>query len=279
MKCTPHNGTAMWPALLVLVLLVAAAPAAVHAAPRVVVSAAAPGFAAAARSVDKGGELTISNYAMEGAPPATFQLRRFEVWAPGAEVVVHHGGIAQAQAAPDTRFFKGAVEGQPGSSVMLSLHPDGGVAGMAWAGNGTWALGRAGAGAAGGPAAAAVGPGPGPLTSRKARPGEGPKEPFQCHTQAHQHMGKPLPVPATLTTGGARAQAIKVQQAGRPWARTPAPPAGCQHPSSRTDQACLSMAHHCMRRDRGCVTRPRWPAWRSRQTTRFSKTWAATRRS
>ncbi|PRW61007.1 Reprolysin (M12B) family zinc metalloprotease [Chlorella sorokiniana] len=125
---------ARWlPALLgCLALLLALAPA-VQAAPRIGVAASAGRtFAAAARSVDAGGSLTVTGLRLEGqAADATLELQRLEAWDPAAKIVVHSGSVATiTEGPPDTRYFQGSLAGAPGSTALLSVDAAGGVSGM-----------------------------------------------------------------------------------------------------------------------------------------------------
>ena len=128
-----------------LALQLLAAPSAVRAVPRVTVAAdfAGADLAAAARDVASGGRLTISGLALEGeAQPATLELQRRDVWAPGSKVVVHTAsGEAQELAPPASHFFHGVIAGQPHSTVALSVQEDGSMTGIASAGESSYVLG------------------------------------------------------------------------------------------------------------------------------------------
>ena len=72
-------------ALLLALLALAAAPSPAHAAAAAAASASAASFAATARTVDVGGQLTVTGYRLQGdAAESTLQLQRREIWAPGA---------------------------------------------------------------------------------------------------------------------------------------------------------------------------------------------------
>jgi hypothetical protein len=165
-----------------LALLLALVPVTL-AAPRVGIAASAGRtFAAAARSVDAGGRLTVTGYRLEGqTTDSTLELQRLEVWDPTAQIVVQPGGGARpvVQGPPDTRYFKGSLAGAPGSAVVLSVDASGGVSGIATNGKDRWALSRP----ALSPVAAAAGVAPAGLSSRKAtRAGSGTasRRPFHC---------------------------------------------------------------------------------------------------
>ena len=167
-----------------LALAAFVAPAA--AAPAVTAAAAAhaAAFAAAARAVDAGGQLQVSGLRLDGeGADSALQLRRFEVWAPGAVVWV--------QAAPDAppmqmrppagaRYFRGSIAGSPGSAAVLAVLPDGSVDGFVLRnGSSSWSLGRPaappGASAAATAAAAAA-----PLATQRADASLAARRPFRC---------------------------------------------------------------------------------------------------
>lgn len=129
-------------AVAALALLAAVAPAA--AVPHATVQAgSAADFAAAAHSLDSGGRLTVIGYRLEGEEgAATLQLKHHQVWAPGAKVVVHTAEGTTEAPPPAARIFRGTIEGQTGSSVLLSVQEDGRMTGMAMRGDASWALGH-----------------------------------------------------------------------------------------------------------------------------------------
>lgn len=55
-----------------------------------------------------------------GAREVTLDLTSFSVLAPGARIVVHDGAGEQEVPAPRTAYFRGRVEGEPGSVVFLA---------------------------------------------------------------------------------------------------------------------------------------------------------------
>lgn len=66
-----------------------------------------------------------------GESVETLNLERFEVWAPDAEIVVEgEGGVRQRLPRPKTQFFRGSVEGDPESTVFLSVEEDSSMQGM-----------------------------------------------------------------------------------------------------------------------------------------------------
>ena len=65
-----------------------------------------------------------------GRTTANLQLQRFEVWAPGAEIVLDHGdGRRERIAPPPVHYFRGTVEGDPESMVFIALRSDGALEG------------------------------------------------------------------------------------------------------------------------------------------------------
>ena len=61
----------------------------------------------------------------------TLDLERFDVWAPGAEVVVDHGGGRRERVAPPPiHYFRGSVRGDEESIAVIAVRSDGAVDGM-----------------------------------------------------------------------------------------------------------------------------------------------------
>ncbi|HEX8408034.1 MAG TPA: M12 family metallo-peptidase [Thermoanaerobaculia bacterium] len=66
-----------------------------------------------------------------GDTVATLELERFEVWAPGAEIVIEHGnGRREKVAPPPVQYFRGTVGDDPESMVFVAVRTDGAVEGM-----------------------------------------------------------------------------------------------------------------------------------------------------
>ena len=58
---------------------------------------------------------------------AEFLLERFEVFAPDAEITIHgDGGRTEVTPAPANAYFRGGIDGEPGSRVFLAVLADGG---------------------------------------------------------------------------------------------------------------------------------------------------------
>lgn len=147
-------------AILLAGCLIGAGP--LHAAARVSVSANDQAFEATAKSVARGGKLTVDGLLLEGdAATSTLDLERFEVWLPNAVVMVDGTRVP----APKTVYFRGSVAGYPGSSALVSVRERGGTMGMVFRADGAWAVGK--------------GKGQGVLRSQKARL-EQLNKPFEC---------------------------------------------------------------------------------------------------
>lgn len=144
------------------------------------VAASSPALVAAARAVGPGHGLRVTGHNFAGdKKPSTLVLQRFDIFRPGAVIEIRGlpGSRPRRQAPPDTRFFRGHVQGEPSSSVMLSVRPNGAISGLAFRGHAAWALGNP-ASVTTGVAAAAV-PGGG-LQSRRVQPQAQGKKSFKC---------------------------------------------------------------------------------------------------
>lgn len=87
------------------------------------------------------------------------------------------------RAPPATAYFKGTIEGSPGSAVLLAIRADRAMHGTAFQGTKTWALGVSAAAMLSAPQAAAIGGGAAAraLTSRLVGPTEtSGKGAFSC---------------------------------------------------------------------------------------------------
>ncbi|HEX6087796.1 MAG TPA: M12 family metallo-peptidase [Thermoanaerobaculia bacterium] len=66
-----------------------------------------------------------------GESTGTLELERFDVWAPGAELVVQNGdGSTSRVQPPAMNYFRGTVGGDPSTMVFVSSTPEGAVDGM-----------------------------------------------------------------------------------------------------------------------------------------------------
>lgn len=79
----------------------------------------------------------------EGSSSAAFALalERFEVFAPGARIVVHGSAGEERLLPPANVYLRGSVEGEAGSRVVLSVLDSGEIRGLANALGRTWVLG------------------------------------------------------------------------------------------------------------------------------------------
>jgi hypothetical protein len=132
-------------ALLALCLVPAAASPAVAAIPS---SAKTPDLDLSFAS----GDLAVAAMLPEGAtlrlrgvplgPDRDLELRRIQVFAPDARLVVRSAGSERRLPVPAHAYFSGGVSGEPGSRVALSVLTSGEVRGVVAAGGRWWTLGK-----------------------------------------------------------------------------------------------------------------------------------------
>lgn len=138
------------------------AGAAVFAAPPARVSASDVAFERAAKGVAKGQKLIVDGLLLEKERgTSTLELQRIDVWRPDAVVMVDQRRVP----VPATAYFRGTIDGDAGSSVLLSVREKGGVTGMVFRGKDAWAIGKA--------------KGQSALRSKKSDP-DALKKPFEC---------------------------------------------------------------------------------------------------
>jgi hypothetical protein len=133
-------------------------------------SLAANGLRSTARTIEVGGAVRIEGLRDRDAARAeTFVGERFEVFSPDARVVVVGESGPTELAPPENVYFKGALEGIPGSRVLISVLADGRVRGVAtdW---GSAALLLTGA--------------DGALEVRRVDPARSKRRPFACDQAA-----------------------------------------------------------------------------------------------
>lgn len=98
--------------------------------------AAPPSFesrelAMAAESTPVGGAVLLTGIRVADTDePAAFALERFQVFTPDAKITVHGDEGETVLPAPDNAYFRGTVEGEPGSRVFLAALADGTVQGI-----------------------------------------------------------------------------------------------------------------------------------------------------
>jgi metallopeptidase family M12-like protein/VCBS repeat protein len=84
----------------------------------------------AARVTPVGGKVRLADVQAELGEPASLLLERFAVFADDAEIVVHEDGGETVLPAPANVYFRGSVEGEPGSRVFLAVLADGTAEGI-----------------------------------------------------------------------------------------------------------------------------------------------------
>jgi hypothetical protein len=126
---------------IAITLIVVVASAAAAQAPPVSARVDAVELPALARQVAVGGTLRLEGVELDDAKKlATFELERFEVFAPDARIVVHGENGESVLPAPDNRYFRGTVAGDVRSSVLVTVLASGGVRGIAAGGGDSWVL-------------------------------------------------------------------------------------------------------------------------------------------
>lgn len=66
--------------------------------------------------------IRIDKLQLFGSTPAVMDLEEFQVWAPGAKVIVHRANdVVEYQDPPPMRFFRGLVNGDPDSFAYFSV--------------------------------------------------------------------------------------------------------------------------------------------------------------
>ena len=123
---------------LVFSMSCAAAAAAVPSLPRFESGALAEAVLATA----PGGGLLLDNVEVAGTgETAALVLERFEVFTSDAVIIVHAEEGETRLPAPRNAYFKGAVDGEPGSRVLLSVVEDGTVQGIVTRSEGLYLIG------------------------------------------------------------------------------------------------------------------------------------------
>jgi hypothetical protein len=89
-------------------------------------------FVQLAAAAPVGGTLRLENVQVaETGEAATFALERFQVFADDAEITLHgDGGRTTVLPAPKNTYFRGTVEGEPGSRVFLAVLAGGATQGI-----------------------------------------------------------------------------------------------------------------------------------------------------
>jgi len=91
-----------------------------------------------------GEKLELRDIALIDGNATSLQLQRFEVWAPDPQIIVYEndGRSFHKLPRPETKFYKGTVNGDPESLVEISVGKNGRIAGIVIAGDRTFEIGR-----------------------------------------------------------------------------------------------------------------------------------------
>ena len=104
-------------------------------------------FPRAAAATPVGGQVRLENVLVaENGEPAAFVLERFQVFTEDARITVHgDGGVETVLPAPAHTYFRGVIDGRPGSRVFLTVMADGATRGVASDADGFHLIGGDGA--------------------------------------------------------------------------------------------------------------------------------------
>ena len=121
-KPSPPLAAAVAATLLLLGVTAFAAPEVAAAAngKRVVTNSANPNLAAIAQGLPDKALFRVEDLFLTGLGSVDLELERFRVFAEDAEI--HSGGVVLA--APENAYYRGTLEGLPGSMVVLSFRQD-----------------------------------------------------------------------------------------------------------------------------------------------------------
>src|ERR1700712_4994169 len=112
-------------------LLTAAGPARAAGSAAALPSIDSGDFARTAATVAVGARLRLENAQMtDTGETAALVLERFEGFASDARIVVHGEGGDQVLPAPKHAYFRGTLDGRPGSRAFLARLEDGSTQGM-----------------------------------------------------------------------------------------------------------------------------------------------------
>lgn len=174
----------------------AAFVSAVPARAGTVTSATATDLPDVARSLPKGAAMRIEGATLDGRSSAAgLELVRFEPVSDGARFVVQAADGPHVAKPALPVYYRGSVDGIPGSVAVLSVHADGEIRGVVSGADATWMLSRsAKAGSA--------------LHSRRAERDKvvGARK-FDCEVRPNP---QPRPQAPVAATGGERAQRLPV---------------------------------------------------------------------
>ncbi len=102
-----------------------------------------PGLSGLAKRLPVGGRLRLTAVPLpsgEASAGADLELERFEVFAPEARIVVHGTAGTTTLPAPANAYFRGTIDGLPGSVAFLTVRAAGGVRGLAAHGGEYWLI-------------------------------------------------------------------------------------------------------------------------------------------
>ncbi len=100
-------------------------------------------LARAAALMPVGGRLVLQDVQRtDTGEPAALVLQRFQVFAADAEITVHGEHGEEVRPAPDNAYFRGEVEGRPGSRVFLAVLEDGTAQGVVTDGEESYLIAR-----------------------------------------------------------------------------------------------------------------------------------------
>lgn len=121
---------------LILALIVGTAAGGLQAGERRVVDARAPGLFEHARAVPLGAALRLENLHLDRLGTVALDLRRIRVFS--REARIHYGSASSA--APQTIYFRGTVDGFPGSIAVVSFRDRAAFGGLVWLDGSSWLL-------------------------------------------------------------------------------------------------------------------------------------------
>jgi hypothetical protein len=155
-------------------------------------SLGSPTLFSTAREVEPGGELGIEGVrGLAGDDTSGLVLHRFEAIRPDLRIVIHSAAGVTEQQAPDNRYFRGAIEGMPGSQALLSVLATGQIRGLLSSAGRFWVVDTASTGA---------------LVTLVSAEALRPRPDWRCG--ADQLRNPPAPEAATQSTKARRSDAI-----------------------------------------------------------------------
>ena len=83
-----------------------------------------------ASALTAGQSLVLDDIAVTAAGPQSLTLQKFEVGNQDTQIVVHDGGVQTIRALTPRHYFKGSIDGQPGSFVFWQIDDQGNMKGI-----------------------------------------------------------------------------------------------------------------------------------------------------